>query len=451
MDYQRMEAALREASDTRTVMIGTGVLEKVEQAYRQSFGHARAIVVADSNTYRVAGRLVVERLQAAGIAQAEPIIFPGQPPLYADFENVLALEKQLRSSDTIAVAVGSGTINDLTKLASERVGRPYMVVGTAASMDGYSAFGAAITKDGFKQTMNCAAPRGVVADLEILTAAPPHMNSTGYGDLLGKISAGADWILADALEIEPIDPLPWSLVQDRLREWTGQPTALHVGDPAAIQNLFEGLIMSGVAMQISKSSRPASGSEHRFSHLWEMEALGYGQEAYPHGFKVGIGTLAALALYEQVLAYDMNRVDIEARCRTWPSRDEIAESVRQLHMIPPVAENAVAESLAKYITPDELRVRLTTLRSQWPLIHQRLTTQLLPAQTVRAMLQAAGCPTDPTEIGVSMAHLRESYTLARTIRSRYTVLDLVHETGILDECLDVMFAPGGFWATKDNT
>ena len=36
--------------------------------------------------------------------------------------------------------------------------------------------------------------------------------------------------------------------------------------------------------------------------------------------------------------------------------------------------------------------------------------------------------------------------LARTIRARYTVLDLVNETGILDECVAELFAPGGFWA-----
>src|SRR5206468_6411595 len=107
-------------------------------------------------------------------------VFPGTPTLYADYENVLTLERKLRGTDAIPLVVGSGTLNDLTKLASYRVGRQYLCVGTAASMDGYTAFGAAITKDGFKQTIACPAPRALLADLNILVVAPSQMNATGY-------------------------------------------------------------------------------------------------------------------------------------------------------------------------------------------------------------------------------------------------------------------------------
>src|SRR5204863_7877638 len=160
---------------------------------------------------------------------------------------------------------------------------------------------------GFKQTMSCPAPRAVVADLDILVAAPAQMSSAGYGDLLGKVTAGADWILADALEIELIEKSAWSLVQDSLRDWTGKPQALHTGNRQAIENLFEGLIMSGIAMQISTSSRPASGSEHRFSNLWELQALANGHEPVPQGFKVSVGTEVSAALYEPVPARGLTR------------------------------------------------------------------------------------------------------------------------------------------------
>ncbi len=445
MDYERINTALHAASDTRSVVIGAGTLATVSKVFEECFPGESAVVVADSNTFEVAGRAVHQQLSAAGRTAGEPIVLPGAPTLYADFINVLALEEQLREQAGIPVVVGSGTLNDITKLAAHRVGRPYMCVGTAASMDGYTAFGAAITKDGFKQTMSCPAPRAVLADLDILVQAPSQMNATGYGDLLGKITAGADWILADTLEAEPIDPRAWPLVQDSLRDWTGKPAELQAGDRQAIENLFEGLIMAGVAMQISASSRPASGSEHRFSHLWEMQALGYGEPAIAHGYKVGIGTLAAAALYERVLARDLTKVDIGERCRSWPSRAEVEQAVRQGHDIPELAENAVEETLAKYIDSDQLRQRLMLLRDRWPDLRQRLEEQLLPAAQLRDMLQAAGCPTDPADIGVDVARLRASYDLARTIRSRYTVLDLVNETGILDECIDELFAPGGFW------
>ena len=446
MDYNRIDAALRHANDTRHLLIGTGILNDVGNVLEQAFGHQPAVVVADDNTYAVAGKALCERLRSTGWIVEEPVVFPGTPPLYASFENVLALEEKLRTTSAVPIAVGSGTLNDITKLAAHRAGRQYMCVGTAASMDGYTAFGAAITRDGFKQTMSCPAPRAVVADLDILVTAPAQMNSTGYGDLLGKVTAGADWILADALEIESIEKRAWSLVQDSLRDWTGKPQALHAGNRQAIENLFEGLIMAGIAMQISSSSRPASGSEHRFSHLWEMQALADGHEPVPHGFKVGVGTEASAALYERVLARDLTRMDIDALCRAWPSREEVRRSVQQAHSIPKLAENAVEESLAKYITPYQLRQRLMRIQERWPIIRERLERQLMTAEHIRNLLRAAGCPTEPAEIGVSVAQLRESYTLARTIRSRYTVLDLVNECGILDACVYELFASGGYWA-----
>ncbi|MEP7190529.1 MAG: sn-glycerol-1-phosphate dehydrogenase, partial [Roseiflexaceae bacterium] len=437
---------LREASDTRRVAISAGALGAVEATFAQCFEHAPAVVIADENTFAVAGQAVNEQLKAAGRALEPPIIFPRLPALYADFANVLVLEGRLRSFGAIPVVIGSGTLNDITKLAAHRAGRQYMCVGTAASMDGYTAFGAAITKDGFKQTMACPAPRALLADLDVLAGAPSQMNATGYGDLLGKITAGADWILADALEIEPIDSRAWPLVQDSLRDWTARPDLLHAGDQQTIAHLFEGLIMAGVAMQISVSSRPASGSEHRFSHLWEMQALGHGHPAIPHGFKVGIGSIAAAALYERLLTRDMRALDLDALCRAWPSRTEVERMVRQGHDIPQLAENAVAESLDKYITPEQLRARLTIIQERWPAIRAKLEAQLMTAAQLRELLTAAGCPTEPAAIGITIAQLRESYGLARTIRSRYTVLDLVNETGLLDACLAELFAPGGYWS-----
>jgi len=239
-------------------------------------------------------------------------------------------------------------------------------------------------------------------------------------------------------------------VQDRLREWTGKPEELRKGDRTAIEGLFEGLILTGVAMQISKSSRPASGIEHRFSHLWEMQALAYGTPPVPHGFKVGIGTLGGAALYERLLAREMEKLTdsyIEARCRGWPTRSQVEQSVRQAHDIGVLAESAVEESLAKHIDPDELRQRLLLLRERWPLIKERLAQQLLPASEIRHLLEAAGCPVHASQIGVDRTGLKESYELARTIRRRYSVLDLLAETGFSHELVDDMFRPGGFWGS----
>ncbi|MBS3933137.1 MAG: sn-glycerol-1-phosphate dehydrogenase [Truepera sp.] len=439
----RIDAALHQVSDTRCLRIGAGVLASVTEVLSQCYEQRAAVVVADENTFSAAGKLVNEQLQAAGRTIGAPIIFPGTPPLYADFDHVLVLEEAFRTHDAIPVVVGSGTLNDLTKLAAYRANRQYLCVATAASMDGYTAFGAAITKAGFKQTMACPAPRAVIADLDVLAQAPPELKASGYGDLLGKVTAGADWLLADALELEPIDRRAWSLVQESLRAWTAHPDRLRDGDPQALSDLFEGLTLTGLAMQLSASSRPASGSEHRFSHLWEMQS---GPVAALHGFKVGVGTIAAAALYERLLARDLTRLDIAKCCRAWPSRTEVERAVRQGHDHPQLAEQAVAESLAKYIDASRLRQRLLLLQERWPALREQLQAQLLPADQLQSLLQAAGCPTEPTEIGVSWPQLKASYHLARTIRSRYTVLDLVAETGLRSELVEELFAPGGFWA-----
>jgi glycerol-1-phosphate dehydrogenase [NAD(P)+] len=82
----------------------------------------------------------------------------------------------------------------------------------------------------------------------------------------------------------------------------------------------------------------------------------------------------------------------------------------------------------------------------------------MSTEQLREMLQAAGCPTDPIEIGLSWEDFEATYLRARTIRRRYTVLDLAFEAGILEECVDELFAPEGYWgraaashATADGT
>jgi glycerol-1-phosphate dehydrogenase [NAD(P)+] len=446
---QRINAALQEATDTRDVKIEAGALASVLDVFRDNFGEARAVVIADGNTFEVAGKEVQRRLEDAEHTTVEPYVFPAEPPLYAEYSNIEKLRDSLREHDAIPVAVGSGTLNDIVKRSSHECERPYMCVGTAASMDGYTAFGASIEKDGLKQTLSCPAPRAVVADLEILQRAPENMTASGYADLLGKVTSGADWLIADALGVEKVDPTGWSLVQDHLREWTDSPAELREGDRQAIEHLVEGLIMSGLGMQSYESSRTASGAEHQFSHLWEMEGLG--KDADPplsHGFKVGVGSVAIAALYELLLECDLGDLDIEALQDSWPTREEMERSVREQHTDPELEEGAVEQTLAKYISSDELAGRLELLREVWPELRERVREQLMPAERMKEMLEAAGCPTTPVEIGLGWEDFEATYARAQTIRKRYTVLDLASETGLLDECVDELFAPGGFWGRE---
>ena len=440
MGEQRIREALEKATDTRDVNIGAGALVSVPDVFGENFGESPVVVVADGNTFEVAGEEVQRRLEDAGYTTVEPYVFPAEPPLYAEYSNIEKLTDSLKEHDAIPVAVGSGTLNDIVKRSAHESERPYMCVGTAASMDGYTAFGASIEKDGLKQTLSCPAPRAVVADLKILQHAPEDMTASGYADLLGKVTSGADWLIADALGVEEIDPTGWSLVQDHLREWTDSPAELRAGDQ---EHLMEGLVMSGLGMQSYESSRTASGAEHQFSHLWEMEGLG--KDADPplsHGFKVGVGSVAIAALYELVLQRDL---DIENLRDSWPTREEMEQAVRAQHTSPELEEGAVEQTLAKYISADELAQRLELLRAVWPELREKVTEQLMPAEEIKEMLEAAGCPTGPVEIGLGWEDFKATYSRAQTIRKRYTVLDLAFECGILGECVDGLFAPEGFW------
>jgi glycerol-1-phosphate dehydrogenase [NAD(P)+] len=447
MGEDRIRAALAEATDTEDVVAGAGTLSQVAEVAGRTAPGRPLVVVADATTWRVAGEQVQRRLEAAGLATEAPYRFPPGTFVLADYTNVERLRDALAGHDAVPVAVGSGSLNDIVKRAAHETGRPYLVVATAASMDGYTAFGAAITRDGYKQTMTCPAPRAVVADLEVLAGAPPGMTASGYGDLLGKVTAGADWLVADALGVEPVDPRAWELAQGPLREAVGRPRELAGGDRDALGRLAEGLVLSGLAMQAHASSRPASGAEHQFSHLWEMEGLGHDRRPpLSHGFKVGLGTVAVAALYERLLERDLTALDVEALCRAWPGPEEAEAAVRAAHTTPGLAEAAVAETMAKHADAVTLGRRLELLADRWPVLRDRLATQLLPAERLREMLAAAGCPTSPSEIGLSWPAFRDSYHRARMIRRRYTALDLAAETGTFGELVDELFAPGGFWA-----
>ena len=447
MKDDKIQSALKGATDTQNVTIGTDVLSSVNNLFAESFGDAMAVVITDENEFEVAGKEVQRIFEEAGRETVEPYVFSSDPPLYAKYDNIEILIESLREHDAIPVAVGSGTLNDIVKRASYECDRPYMNVATAASMDGYTAFGASIEYDGAKQTLTCPAPRAVLADVGILVDAPEDMTAAGYADLLGKVTSGADWLVADALGVEKIDQNGWDLVQDHLRGWISKPEELREGDQETMDGLIEGLIMSGLAMQAYQSSRTASGAEHQFSHLWEGEGLGRDRNPpLSHGFKVGLGSIAIAALYECVLSRDLTNLDIEKIKEQWPSAEEVEERVRAAHN-PPLEDPAVKQALAKYLDKDELGERLELIQEIWPDLREKVKEQLMPAAELRELLHKAGCPTSPEEIGLSREDFRATYRRAQMIRSRYTILDLTNETGILDECVEELFAPGGFWSS----
>ncbi|HOW66222.1 MAG TPA: sn-glycerol-1-phosphate dehydrogenase [Candidatus Paceibacterota bacterium] len=439
-----LSEALRASLETRDLKIGEQILEQTPRVFREQFGDRPAVVIADPNTYAAAGGAVQETFRAARFLTRDPFIF-GNPGLSAEHRFVLELESFLQGHEAIPVVVGSGTLNDLTKLAAHRTGRPYLCVATAASMDGYAAFGASITHEGSKQTFPCPAPRAVVADLSVIRRAPVQMAAWGYADLLAKIAAGADWMLADALGIESIHPLAWNLVQGRLREAVGDPAGVRTHEPAALGRLIEGLMLGGFAMQAAQSSRPASGAEHQFSHLWDMQHHTHQGRAPSHGLKVGIGLLAVTALYEWLLNQPLDQLDVKTCAAAWREQSDWIQDASERLSDDALKAVAIREISAKHISAEQLRQHMHRLGKVWPDLTNGLRQQLIPIPEMREMLRTAGAATEPEQIGISRNRLRDSYWQAFFIRRRFTILDLAVHTDLLDRFLNDTFSPGGLW------
>ncbi len=438
-----VQKALNAARDTRKLALASGVVAQSAGTFREQFPGRRALVIGDSASMQAAGNSVWAAFAQAERARPDPFVFT-EPNLHAEYQYVDALLAVLKPLDAVPVAVGSGTINDLTKLAAHLVRKPYMVVATAASMDGYSAYGASITRDGSKQTFNCPAPRAIVADLDILCAAPKELNAAGYADLLAKVPAGADWLLADALGLEPIHQVAWDIVQGGLRPAVSNPQGIFRGEPDAVQKLTEGLLLAGFAMQAAESSRCASGAEHQFSHLWDMQHHTHNGVTPWHGFKVGVATLAVSELYEFMLAQPLEQLDVERCVASWPRAEEFEAEVARIFPVDSessaqVQKVALEESRAKHLDATALRAQLETIRRTWPQLRQRLQQQLIPRAELKIMLQAAGAAVEPEQIGISRSRLRHSFWQALYLRRRYTILDLAMRTGLLAPALDAMF------------
>ena len=440
-----IKRALQRTTDTKDCVIGAGAVSRSAEVFLRMFAGHKAIVVADTNTWEVAGRRVFELFDAAGIEQEEAFIFDAEH-LYAEWSYVEQLRERLGATEAVAVAVGSGVINDLCKYVSSLFSRKYMCVGTAASMDGFTAYGASITKDGNKQTFSCPAPYAFVMDSLIAARAPKELAASGYADLIAKIPAGADWILADCVGAEKIDPFVWDLVQSDLKSSLDSPKAIFRGNVKKTEGLCKGLLMSGFAMQAMQSSRPASGTEHQFSHFWDMEGLSYPDGHHvSHGFKVGIGTLVSTAALEYLLERGV-AVDVEDCVRRWPSWEAMEADIRILcEGRPGHLARCMEESAAKYPSQEELRSQILALQQNWSRVSSEIRKQILSLREIRSSLRDVGAPYEPEMICVSREHLKETLDFIPYMRSRFTAMDVLYRLGYLEDFKRSLFGKGGIW------
>lgn len=439
MTSPTIDRIMERVPETRALRIGAGCMRDLPPLFASLFPGRSAFIIADDNTFQAAGDSAQSMLTAVGIITFPPLIFSGSPTLHADHEHCAIIVARIHEYGAVPIAVGSGTINDLVKRAAFEAGVRYLVVATAASVDGYSSFGAALSVNQFKKTMECPAPLAILADPDILRSAPTPMGAAGYADLASKLTAGADWLIADAAGADPIDPEIWAMVQPPLRGWLAHPEGLKSGDAKALDAVFEGLTMTGFAMQVARQSRPASGSDHLFSHIWEMLGiLDPKGEPPSHGFKVAIGTLIATAMMEICFRRPLTDADIEHACEQWPSWNQVEAAVASAFSSTPMYARVLEESAAKYIDTEALRARLRRMQAQWGDLGRKVADQLMPYADLRDAFLKAECPVTPQEIGLTREAAIDTAHMAQMIRNRYTILDLLVELAWMPDVLALL-------------
>ena len=471
---ERIDFALSISTDTKLYLMGGGEYVKAPEAFRRFFPGRKAVILADVHTWPVLGEKVFHALQADGIETEKYII--DKETFHADWKYVemagLVAEGRFAEAkavedDTahvesdaskafelaapaeyVLVSVGSGVINDLCKLASHHHGQSYLTLPTAASVDGYSSFGASITYQGSKQTFTCPAPVAIIADTDVIAAAPAEMTAAGYADLAAKVPAGGEWMVADFVGTAPIQADAWHVLQDHLDGFLSNPKAVADGDPAAIADVFEGLTLSGIAMQAARSSRPASCCDHLFSHIMDMTGHRFNGKLQSHGFQVAIGTLTMCAVFDELFKQDLSAIDVEACVAAWPSLEEEQARALELFRNFPAPRLGYEEITKKYAPADVVREQLTKLKASWPGFKSELQKQLWPFEKMQKSFRLAGAPSDPSEIGLSREALRDMFPKVQIMRFRYNLLDLAKRGGFYDAIVNPLFDKGGVWEIK---
>ena len=277
---------------TELCVIEAGCLARADEYIKEYGFSGRSAAIYDENTYNAEG-LIRPRADIEIILPAEC--------LHANERGVELLATQIPADCGYLIAVGSGTIHDLTRYCAHERNIPFISCPTAASVDGFCSSVAAMTWHGYKKTFTAVAPRIVLADLRVISKAPMRLSRSGFGDMIGKFIALSDWKISNILTDEYFCHTIYSMTLEATKAVLESADGIAKGDLEAFEHLTYGLLLSGVAMQLLGNSRCASGAEHHISHLIEMQpkALGLSSSAL-HGEKVGVGTLLACGEYKKL-------------------------------------------------------------------------------------------------------------------------------------------------------
>ncbi|MFW2503258.1 MULTISPECIES: sn-glycerol-1-phosphate dehydrogenase [Clostridium] len=284
--------------DIKHIYVGENVYNRILDVAKEILPK-EILLVSDNNTYKALGKCVENELTESGY-KINNIILVSDGDLIPDEKAIGRVLVEVNNETELIVAVGSGSINDICRIISAKTHIPYVIMGTAPSMDGYASTVSPLIIDGAKVTYPGTNPYAIIADSNIMKDAPFEMICAGFGDILGKYTALSDWRLSNTILDEYFCDTTEKLVRNAMYKCFENIEGAVKRDVKAIEYISEALILSGIAMTLSGNSRPASGAEHHLSHYWEIDKLSRKLEHPLHGNSVGVGTVISAWLYKKL-------------------------------------------------------------------------------------------------------------------------------------------------------
>ena len=385
------------------VEIGSDILRRTPGLLQETFGKNRIHLVWDQNT-REASRNLHQLLEDAGFQITQTLFEDMQ---WATLNAAERIIQESKAADFL-MAVGTGSLNDLTKYAAFSTGKKAAVFATAPSMDGFLSIGAALYHNGFKDSFDTAPPAIVLGDSGVLSESPVKLKASGFGDLLGKYTALCDWKAAHLLTGEywcpEIDRMTRESVEKAIRFCDEIPEK----NPQAAEALMEGLCLSGLAMLLCGNSRPASGAEHHFSHFWEMILIRDGIRPDYHGRKVGVASELVADYYHEAAEKEIH----------WEYHPICEEGLREIY-------TSLSDEILKENTPDPLAdISVEKIQNTWEQIRKEID-RIPTGSEIAELLSRAGGAVLPQQVGISAEQTRQALNWACYTRKRLTILRLL--------------------------
>lgn len=381
----------------------------------------RLAVVSDVNTHEAMARRAIKSLKSLGTI--DDVVLPGK--ITCDEATVALVQEKTRHADAV-VAIGSGALSDTCKYATFKDGRKYATFGTAASMNGYAASTASVTlSNGYKTSLPAHAPRGIFLDLKVSAAAPAWLSAAGLGDSLCRPTAQIDWWASHRLFGTYYSSVPYALQSPEEGPMIEAAPKLARHSVEANGILHRMMTLCGFGVCFTGVSHHGSMGEHQVSHWIDMFA-GAAHPGTTHGQQVGVASLAIARLQAEILSLDKPP-------RIKPTViDEEAMLRRYGREIGAICHTEASKKAFDRRAAADFNEKLEAL---WPELREELQRFMLPPETMRAAIAAAGGPTTATELGLPRQLWRDAMKHARDVRNRWSFLDLADDAGLLDDFL----------------